>query len=295
MLAVIAALTAFVAVAAGAIGVLSASNATVDQRLSRLAARRNIRPQASDDAEMLAGRRSGPLSRLVPSRWVGSLGHMLEGAGVTMPAGQFLWTWVLAIMIAGAAGPVFMLLVSGKVGPVGAILMITGVMLAVLFPFLYLRRAARARRSAVWKSLPDACDLITLSVEAGLGLDAALRLVAQKLNGPVSEEFEQAMREIRVGRTRREALEAMAERVTLPELSTFVQSLVQTDALGTSLGNVLRAQAATMRARRRQKAQEMVRKAPVKMVFPLVLCTIPAFMIIVIGPFIVRFIDYVGN
>jgi tight adherence protein C len=182
---------------------------------------------------------------------------------------------------------IFILLTS-HVAVGGVLLTIPVALASLVLPIYLLRRRVKARRSAVWRGLPDACDLITLSVEAGLGLDSALRLVSQKLKGPLAEEVAQALREIQLGRPRKEALEAMAERVKVPALATFVQSLVQTEQLGTSLGMVLRGQGISIRVQRRQRAQELVRKAPVKMIFPLVFCTIPAFFIITIGPVAVK-------
>jgi len=161
-----------------------------------------------------------------------------------------------------------------------------------LGPFYVIRRRLQRRRNAIWKNLPDAFDLITVSVEAGLGLDAALRQVSQKLTGPFSDELAHTLREVGVGRPRREALEAMAERIGVREVTTFLHAVVQTEQLGTSLGRTLRAQGTSIRTRRRQKAEELARKAPVKMVFPLVLCIMPSFFIVTIGPTFVRLISY---
>jgi tight adherence protein C len=148
---------------------------------------------------------------------------------------------------------------------------------------------------AIWKSLADAFDLITVSVEAGLGLDAALRHVSEKLHGPLADEIRQMLREVGMGRPRREALEDMAQRIDLRELEGFVNAVIQAEQLGTSLGRVLRAQSAALRVRRRQRAEEIARKAPVKMVFPLVLCLMPAFFIVVLGPIFVRLVNYLSE
>src|SRR5439155_25573662 len=160
-----------------------------------------------------------------------------------------------------------------------------------LAPFVWVRLKAGSRRSAIWKRLPDAFDLITVSVEAGLGLDSALRQVAEKLRGPLAEEIGQMLREVGPGRPRREALDDMAQRVDVKELETFVNAIIQAEQLGTSLGRVLRAQAMTLRVKRRQRAQEIARRAPVKMVFPLVLLIMPTFFIITLGPVVIRLIE----
>ena len=159
-------------------------------------------------------------------------------------------------------------------------------------PYFWLIRAVRTRKLRVWKSLADAFDLVTVSVEAGLGLDAALRQVASKLKGPLAEELAQCLREVGMGRPRREALEDMAERVDVKELETFVNAVVQAEQLGTSLGRVLRSQAVTLRIRRRQRAEEASRRAPVKLVFPLVLFIMPTFFIVTLGPVFIRFVNY---
>ena len=129
----------------------------------------------------------------------------------------------------------------------------------------------------------------------GLGLDAALRQMATKLKGPLSEEIALALRQIGMGRPRREALEDMAERVDVLELTTFVNAVIQAEQLGTSLGRVLRAQAVSLRVRRRQRAEETARKAPVKMVFPLVLFIMPSFFVITLGPMIVHLSNYLNG
>lgn len=165
----------------------------------------------------------------------------------------------------------------------------------ILAPFLWLRRRVRVRKAAVVKKLPDAFDLITVSVEAGLGLDAALRQVATKLRGPLSDELILTLRQVGMGRARREALEDMANRMDVPEVTTFTNAVIQAEQLGTSLGRVLRAQTVTLRVHRRQKAEESARRAPVKMVVPLVLFIMPAFFIVTVGPVVVHLVTYLGD
>ncbi len=167
--------------------------------------------------------------------------------------------------------------------------------LGIAAPMLWLRRRARGRKLAVWKSLPDTFDLVTVSVEAGLGLDAAMRQVAEKVRGPLADEIAQMLREVGMGRARREALEDMAQRTDVPEVVTFVNAIVQAEQLGTSIGRVLRSQAVMLRIRRRQKAEATARRAPIKMVFPLVLCIMPSFFIVTVGPIFVRFVDYLSK
>ncbi len=157
-------------------------------------------------------------------------------------------------------------------------------LLGVLLPFLWLRRQARRRRLIIWRGLPDAFDLMTTCVEAGLGLDSAFQKVAEKLGGPVAFEFAEMLREVQMGKTRRDALRDMGERTGVPDLQNFANTIVQAEELGTSLGATLRAQAGDMRRRRRQHAEEEARKAPSKMVFPLVFFILPSLFVVILGP-----------
>ena len=157
-------------------------------------------------------------------------------------------------------------------------------LLGVMTPFLWLRRRARRRQLAIWRGLPDAFDLMTTCVEAGLGLDSAFQKVSEKLGGPVSDEFAEMLREVAMGKTRREALRDMGERTGVPDLQAFANTIVQAEELGTSLGAALRAQASDMRRRRRQHAEEEARRAPSKMVFPVVFFILPSLFVVILGP-----------
>jgi tight adherence protein C len=157
-------------------------------------------------------------------------------------------------------------------------------------PFMILRRMAKNRQKTVWRSMPNAIDLLTTCVEAGLSLDFGLQRVADRYQGPLSDEIHRVLREVGLGKTRRDALVDMAERVDLPDLMTFVNSIVQAESLGTSVGQVLRVQAQQMRMRRRQRAEQIARQAPVKMVFPLVLFLMPSLFIVTIGPVVLNVI-----
>jgi len=132
-------------------------------------------------------------------------------------------------------------------------------------------------------------------VEAGLSLDFALQRVAERYKGPLSDEILRALREIGLGMTRREALLGMTERVALPDLSTFINSIVQAETLGTSVGHVLRAQSADMRRRRRQRAEQIARQAPVKMVFPTVFFLMPCLFIITLAPMLIHLFRELGD
>ena len=165
----------------------------------------------------------------------------------------------------------------------------------VFVPMFLLRRSAKSRQKKVWRSMPSALDLLTTCVEAGLSLDFAMQRVAERYKGPLADEIERMIREIGLGKTRREALLDMAERLDLPDVSTFVNSVIQAEQLGTSVGQVLRVQSNQLRMRRRQRAEQVARQAPVKMVFPLVFFLMPSLFIVTIGPVVLSVIDTVNN
>ena len=168
--------------------------------------------------------------------------------------------------------------------------------LAGLFvPIFLLRRGAMRRQQRIWRSMPGALDLLTTCVEAGLSLDFALQRVAERYEGPLSDELHRMLREIGLGKPRRQALSDMADRNDVPDITTFVNSIVQAETLGTSVGQVLRVQAAQMRQRRRQRAEQIARQAPVKMVFPLVFFLMPSLFIVTIGPVILSVMDAFGK
>jgi tight adherence protein C len=156
--------------------------------------------------------------------------------------------------------------------------------LGIVFPYFWLISRIRRRQTVITKSLPDSFDLVTTCVEAGLGLDGALARVAEKVQGPFAEELSRTLREVGMGRMRRDALRELGERTGVPDLITFVNAVVQAEQMGTGIGQVLRVQSEQLRLRRRQRAEEMANQAPVKMVFPLVLCIFPTLFMIILGP-----------
>ncbi|PKQ21034.1 MAG: secretion system protein [Actinobacteria bacterium HGW-Actinobacteria-6] len=154
-------------------------------------------------------------------------------------------------------------------------------------PDIALWSAVNKRQLAVRRALPDMLDMLTISVEAGLGFDQAVAKLVANSHGPLAEEFARMLQEIQAGIPRTDAYRHLAERTDVPEVSTFVTSMVQADVFGISVSNVLRSQAKEMRVKRRQRAEEIAQKAPVKIVFPLVLCILPATLIVVLGPALV--------
>ncbi|MGB9791656.1 MAG: type II secretion system F family protein [Thermacetogeniaceae bacterium] len=165
---------------------------------------------------------------------------------------------------------------------------VLGLAFGVLLPDVYLSSRIKARRQEVVRSLPDALDLLMVSVEAGLGFDMALVKVSERFKGALAEEFSRLLHEMKLGKPRREAFKDMAERVGVDDLKAFVGALTQADQLGVSIGNILRVQAAQMRRKRRQRAEEMAMKAPVKMLIPLVFFIFPALFVVLLGPAVIQ-------
>lgn len=157
----------------------------------------------------------------------------------------------------------------------------------LILPHVWLSQRIGQRQTVIIKSLPDAFDLITTCVEAGLGLDAALQRVAEKVEGPFADELRRTLRDISLGRMRRDALKELGDRTGVPDLITFVNAVIQAERMGSSVGAVLRVQSEQLRVRRRQRAEEQAYKAPVKMIFPLVLCIFPTLFIVILGPAVI--------
>jgi len=155
-------------------------------------------------------------------------------------------------------------------------------------PLFLLNRKITARRKSIQSDLPDVLDLLTVSIEAGLGFDGALARLSEKTKGALVEEFARALQEMQIGVPRRDAIRAMGQRCNVDDLSLFTAAVVQADQLGVSIGNVLRVQSASMREKRRQRAQEKAMKAPVKMLLPLVVFIFPAVFVVLLGPAVIR-------
>jgi len=156
--------------------------------------------------------------------------------------------------------------------------------LGFFLPNLLLYRAAVERGQRIRRELPNALDLLTVNVEAGLGFDAALAQVARNTDGPLAHEFFRVLQEMQIGLGRAEAMKALGERTNVVELRQFVMSMVQADQFGITIANVLRVQAQEMRIKRSQLVEEKAQKVPVKLLFPLIFCILPVLFIVVIGP-----------
>jgi len=165
----------------------------------------------------------------------------------------------------------------------GALSSIVGALFGYTIPEFWLGGRVKKRQKAIIMMIPDALDLLTISVRAGLGFDAALGKVVEKLKGPLSDEFRRALAEVRVGKARRDALRDIVPRTEVGPLTNFIGAIIQAEQLGVSISKVLQVQSEQLRIERRQRAEEMAAKAPIKMLFPLVGCIFPSLFIVILG------------
>jgi tight adherence protein C len=186
--------------------------------------------------------------------------------------------------IVGAAGGGYFWAVLGLSLPIGLGAFGAGLLLGFQMPLILLFNIASKREDALQKSLADAIDLMTISVEAGLGFDAALQQVARNTEGPLAGEFGRALQEMQIGRSRSEAMRALGDRTKLPDVRSFVSAMVQADAFGIPIGQVLRVQSAEIRVKRRQRAEEKAAQVPVKIMIPVVMFILPCLLLVVMGP-----------
>ena len=167
---------------------------------------------------------------------------------------------------------------------------VAGIAFGYIAPEFWLGRRVRARQHAILLQIPDALDLLTISVRAGLGFDAALGKVVEKMSGPLTDEFRRALAEVRMGKARRDALRDIVPRTDVGPLTNFIGAIIQAEQLGVSISKVLQVQSEQLRIERRQRAEEMANKAPIKMLFPLVGCIFPSLFVVILGPAIILII-----
>ncbi|QWC85658.1 type II secretion system F family protein [Nocardioidaceae bacterium] len=179
--------------------------------------------------------------------------------------------------------------------PVTLVLVVGATVIGYQAVDLYLYQLAYDRGHKLQRELADAIDLLTISVESGLGFDAALAQVARNTDGPIGEEFARVLHEMQIGNGRSASLRAMAERVDADDVRSFVSAMVQADAFGIPIGNVLRVQSKEIRVKRRQAAEEAAQKVPVKIMVPLIFCVLPCLFIVVLGPAGISIMDSFGG
>ncbi|WP_115790351.1 type II secretion system F family protein [Arthrobacter silvisoli] len=221
--------------------------------------------------------------RIAPVGYVAWLDKQLAGAGrpKEWPLSRVLMVKPLLALAGGVMG-VLLFMVDRSAGRV--VLAVAIVLLAYFVPDLLIRSNAQKRRDAIRRDLPNSLDQMLISVQAGLGFEAAVARVAANGKGPLADEFIRTLQDIQVGRSRKEAYVAMSERVDVPDVRSFIRAVVQADTYGIAIAKVLKAQALEMRTKRRQRAEEHAMKIPVKILFPLIFCIFPTLFIILIGP-----------
>ena len=223
--------------------------------------------------------------RFTPQATLQSTRRKLEMAGNPMrmdPSFFLTLRIILAVVFGGLIFIVF--LVTGRNWVQGLALTVVFLLLGFMFPDLWLTSRISRRQKGVFRAMPDALDLLTVCVEAGLGFDAAMSKVQEKWDNELALEFGRVIQEIRLGKLRRDALRDMAERIGVAELTSFVAAVIQSEQLGVSLAKVLRIQSDQMRVRRRQMAEEEAHRAPIKMIFPIALLIFPSILIVLLGP-----------
>ena len=222
---------------------------------------------------------------LLPQSVLSDIQHQLTMARSPISLSTFVTFWMLSLVVFGGLGlVVFFTVGSLPALAIGVVLLVIGYRL----PRIWLNGRIKTKQKAVILGLPDNLDLITTCVEAGLGLDAALSRVAEQSRGPLSIELQRMLRDVAMGKLRREAMQEMADRVGVEELSTFITSIIQAEKLGVGIAQVLRVQSDQLRTQRRQRAERLANEAPVKMIFPLVLLIFPAFLAVILAPAVIR-------
>jgi tight adherence protein C len=234
--------------------------------------------------EPIGNRLAGWTLKLHPRTSIDGVSTRLLAAGLGRTISP---TTFLAFKSALALGGALLGAVSGGalIGPGGVLLFSIALGgFGFIAPDFVVSAMARSRKDSIRAELPDALDLMAVSVEAGLGFDGAISKLTEHMQGPLAEEFALTLSEIRIGESRQDALKKLADRTSTPELSSFVRSIIQADQLGISLGRILRVQATDSRLKRQAAAEEKAMKAPIKMLFPTVMFIFPAMFLVILGP-----------
>jgi tight adherence protein C len=225
------------------------------------------------------------VARFTPQRSLEASRHNLELAGnpYNLTASQFWAARAVAAIVLGLLIGLVMVVTKAEWSRL-VLYPLLAAALGFFLPVLWLSSQISRRKNSIIKSLPDALDLLTVCVEAGLGFDGAMQKVTEKWNDDLAIAFARVLQEIRLGKTRREALRDMSDRMEVTDVTSFVAAIIQADQLGVSIAKVLRIQSDQMRVRRRQRAEEKAHQAPVKMLFPMVFLIFPSIYIILLGP-----------
>jgi tight adherence protein C len=249
---------------------------------------RTIRP--------LAARLSGSVDLITSSSFTERTEKRLAQAGNPGDMKVADWLGIKAIGTGIGAGVLFILfgVLGGNITQ-GLLLALIGAGIGYIGPEFWLGGRVKARQKAILLQIPDALDLLTISVRAGLGFDAALGKVVEKLKGPLVDEFRRALAEVRVGKARRDALRDIVPRTEVQPLTNFIGAIIQAEQLGVSISKVLQVQSEQLRIERRQRAEEQAAQAPIKMLFPLVGCIFPSLFVVILGPAIILIMQNLGT
>jgi tight adherence protein C len=298
MLPIVIAITVFGSVSAIVIGLLSRpKTASIETRIQEFRTRAAVFDEEEVDLEMpFAERVLKPsvegvarfMSSILPASVLAETQKQLTMAGNPMSSNTFVAFWAVSTLVFGGLGFLLFLALPSSLLLQKLLLLVAFGMLGWMFPRMWLKGKVKARQKAVVKALPDSLDLITTCVEAGLGLDAALARVAEKSTGPLADELTHMLRDVAMGKLRKEALVEMSDRIGVEELTSFINSVIQAEQLGVGIAQVLRVQSDQLRTKRRQRAEQQAHEAPIKMLFPLVLFIFPAFLAVILGPAVIR-------
>ena len=221
---------------------------------------------------------------ILPQSVLSDIQHKLTMARSPIKMSTFVTFWMLSLALFGGLGLLAFFTMGGLPSLAIAVVLLG---LGYRLPRMWLMSRVKAMQKAVILGLPDDLDLITTCVEAGLGLDAALSRVAEHSKGPLSNELQRMLRDVAMGKLRREAMQEMSDRVGVEELSNFIAAIIQAEKLGVGISQVLRVQSDQLRTQRRQRAERLANEAPVKMIFPLVLLIFPAFLAVILAPAVI--------
>ncbi len=229
--------------------------------------------------------------RFTPERQIADAQRQLELAGYpnNLDAASFLGLRLVAAVLFTVLAVLVFVVVAPQ--PNQILYVLGGALIGYFLPALWLKGQISRRQDMITKKLPDALDLLTICVEAGLGFDSAMAKVYEKWDDPLARAFGRVLQEISLGKLRREALRDMATSMDVPDVTSFVAAIVQAEQLGVSMARILRVQSDQMRVKRRQRAQEKAQQAPVKMMFPLVLLIFPSIWIVLLGPSLIILLE----
>ena len=237
------------------------------------------------------------ITNMAPAAWLHALEYklVLAGKARSWTVQGYAVIWTISLVLGAILGVKY-------VATAPNLAFIQGIMIVIIFaaifgamPWMVLRMLIQKRQQMILRQLPEILDLLCVSVQAGLTFDAAMRRIIERMEGPLIDEFRRLLEDIRMGLPRRQAMRMLADRCEVQELTLFCTSLIQAERLGTSIGKTLTNQSANMRERHRQRIKAEAMKAPVKMLFPLVLFIFPALFVIVLLPSLLSLMENFGK